>query len=139
MGRLLLFEGFIEISPIAKGRPRMSTITGKAYTPKKTGIYERQLKNILLQKHYNCKMIPKDYPICVQVHFLLPPLKTIKKHYPTTRPDIDNLFKAFADAANGILWADDSQIIEALISKKYADEIVGIKYEIFGQLPSASA
>jgi len=52
----------------------------------------------------------------------------IKEGYPVfkeTKPDLlDNLFKGFADALNGIVWQDD-----ALIS--YCKEI----YKIYGEHP----
>lgn len=132
MNKLLMFEGFLEITPIAKGRPRMSTVTGKAYTPMKTAVYERTLKHLLYNTHRPNIPASKDVPICVRVTFFMPKLKTVKRDYPTGRPDLDNLFKAFADAANGMLWSDDSQIVEVLLSKRIADELVGIRYHVYG-------
>lgn len=42
---------------------------------------------------------------------------------PITRTgDIDNLFKAVADALNGVAYDDDSQIVEATVRKLYLDE-----------------
>ena len=41
--------------------------------------------------------------------------------YPP-RGDVDNLFKSVADAANEILWEDDSQIVRMVSEKKWADE-----------------
>jgi Holliday junction resolvase RusA-like endonuclease len=39
------------------------------------------------------------------------------RQWKTTRPDADNLAKAVFDALNGILWADDSQIVNSTVSK----------------------
>jgi Holliday junction resolvase RusA-like endonuclease len=39
--------------------------------------------------------------------------------YHTKRPDIDNLTKAVKDALKGIIYADDSQIVEAHLYKQY--------------------
>ena len=41
---------------------------------------------------------------------------------PTTKPDIDNLSKGIMDALNGVIWKDDSQVVELLLSKIYDDE-----------------
>lgn len=38
------------------------------------------------------------------------------------RPDIDNLAKAVLDAMTGIVWADDAQIIELRITKRWAEK-----------------
>ena len=41
---------------------------------------------------------------------------------PTKKPDIDNIFKAIADALNGVAYADDKQIVHMRADKYYADE-----------------
>ena len=40
---------------------------------------------------------------------------------PLKRPDIDNCAKNILDALNGILYADDKQIVELTIRKHYAE------------------
>jgi len=40
---------------------------------------------------------------------------------PDTKPDFDNLTKWVCDLANGILWTDDAQIVEAHIFEKYSE------------------
>lgn len=40
--------------------------------------------------------------------------------YKTTKPDIDNLFKAATDAMTGIIWEDDDQICVNRSSKWFA-------------------
>lgn len=39
--------------------------------------------------------------------------------HPTTRPDLDNLFKALTDSLNGLIWEDDSQIVQFEAKKTY--------------------
>lgn len=39
---------------------------------------------------------------------------------PTARPDWDNFGKV-TDAFNGIVWVDDSQVVEAMVIKRYAE------------------
>ena len=47
--------------------------------------------------------------------------KSSKFAYPP-KGDCDNLFKSVADAGNGVLWKDDSQLVRIICSKKFASE-----------------
>ena len=40
----------------------------------------------------------------------------------TGKPDLDNLIKLVKDAGNGILWVDDSQIVQLEATKVYTAE-----------------
>jgi Holliday junction resolvase RusA-like endonuclease len=40
---------------------------------------------------------------------------------PAHAPDIDKLLRAVMDALTGIAYADDSQVIEVMVSKVYGD------------------
>jgi Holliday junction resolvase RusA-like endonuclease len=40
--------------------------------------------------------------------------------HPTTRPDVLKLARAVEDACTGILWHDDAQIVEEVLTKAYA-------------------
>jgi Holliday junction resolvase RusA-like endonuclease len=39
--------------------------------------------------------------------------------YPATRPDVTKLLRAVEDAATGLLWADDAQIVTQSAAKRY--------------------
>jgi len=41
---------------------------------------------------------------------------------PTGRPDADNISKLVLDACNGIVYADDSQIVDLTVTKFYGTE-----------------
>ena len=62
-------------------------------------------------------------PISVRITFTFkaPRKKDIgePKH---TRPDLDNLCKQIMDAANGVLWEDDSQVFSLFASKRWGEE-----------------
>ena len=47
---------------------------------------------------------------------------------PTTKPDWDN-FGKITDALNGIVWKDDSQVIDGRVIKRYSDE-PGLRIEV---------
>ena len=46
--------------------------------------------------------------------------KRCKRPYPTVKPDDDNLCKV-RDAFNGVVWVDDSQVVESHLYKLYTD------------------
>lgn len=50
-----------------------------------------------------------------------------KERHHTKRPDIDNLAKAVKDALKGIIYSDDSQIVEAHLYKQYGEPEVRIE------------
>jgi crossover junction endodeoxyribonuclease RusA len=62
-------------------------------------------------------------PLALTVHFLLPAPKTIKRVWPTTRPDLDKLVRSTFDALTiGGLWLDDSQVVTLMANKQYATD-----------------
>jgi len=46
----------------------------------------------------------------------------LKKSYPITTPDLDNMLKLVCDACEGIVYKNDSQIVQALAYKRYSDK-----------------
>ena len=59
--------------------------------------------------------------------FYLPRPKTIKKAdrpLPIVPPDVDKLLRGCLDAIgqSGYIWGDDSQVVEAVARKHYADD-----------------
>ena len=72
-----------------------------------------------------------DTPLRIEVEYLFSPPKSLPKHdfvaiqqgrvfFKTTRPDLaDNLNKGLLDALTGIVWKDDSVIVEVYARKVY--------------------
>ena len=108
--------------PVAKGRPRATTINGQAsmYTPKKTANYENLVALAAQQMMVSTehRMLEGPLGLSFTATFSIPKSWTKKRlldHsiYPesvTKKPDIDNLLKALGDGMNGVVYADDSQI-----------------------------
>ena len=59
----------------------------------------------------------------VRVVFALPRPKSLAKKVSAhiKRPDIDKLARAALDALSGVIWRDDSQVVELVASKSYAE------------------
>ena len=65
-----------------------------------------------------------DGPVRLTVAFYLPRPKKYKRGVPAahlTAPDWDKLARAIGDALTQVVYRDDSQIVEAVIGKFYAD------------------
>ena len=102
------------IEPVPKGRPRVTRYA--TFTPKKTLVFEKEIAH-LARTYYTKK--PLEGHLAVLLKFYLKRGKTVKIQYPTVKPDIDNLIKSVLDPLNGIIWGDDSQIVEIAVSKRY--------------------
>lgn len=59
-------------------------------------------------------------PVNVTARFTFArPKSASKRREHTVKPDIDKLGRALLDAMTGILYADDSQVVSLMLSKRY--------------------
>lgn len=115
------------VVPTPKARPRIAN--GHAFTPNKTRYAEEAIAEML--KSDGALLYEKRQPLRVVVTFsVLRPKSTPKEFaFPHVRPDLDQYVKLVLDAANGILWFDDSQVVDIRAMKIYATE-GGIDLEV---------
>lgn len=102
--------------PVPMARPRV-TMHG-TYTPKEC----RQYKNLVATAAKSVmrdNMMFEAEPLECRVRFIFPLPKTRKNPWATSRPDLDNLYKAVTDSMIGIVYKDDAQIVRAFIEKAY--------------------
>lgn len=116
----------IWIEPVAAARPRFGN--GFTYTPTKY----RQFKNsamILLKEKYKGPPLSGALEVCVVFSILRP--KSVVREFPEVKPDLDNYIKAIFDAANNILWKDDSQIVDLHSFKIYGEPsiLISVKHK----------
>jgi crossover junction endodeoxyribonuclease RusA len=64
---------------------------------------------------------PLDEPLELSVIFYLPRPKSVTRDFPAVMPDVDKLLRAVFDSLSGIIYVDDSRIIQATAQKRYAD------------------
>lgn len=116
--------------PQGKQRPRIGKIGQHArmFTPAKTVAYEGLVAHAAQQALAGAALM--DGPVAVNL-FLdcqVPASWSGKKqraalageHWPTTKPDADNVVKAVFDGCNGVLWRDDVQVVQLRVVKRYA-------------------
>lgn len=114
--------------PQGKARPRFNTLTGRAYTPNKTGAYERLVA--LCYKQAGGKLLDGAIRIDIKAYYPIAKSHTKKNKAAmesgeikaTIKPDIDNVAKAVLDGLNGVAFEDDKQVINLRIAKAYANE-----------------
>lgn len=128
--------------PHGKGRPKFARRGNfvQTYTDAKTVSYED-----LVRFHANIAMIdlaPIEGPVAVYIYIKLAVPKSYSKkrteaclsglERPTKKPDWDNVAKSICDAMNGIVYQDDTQIVDAYVTKVYAANSgvdVGVKFK----------
>jgi Holliday junction resolvase RusA-like endonuclease len=130
-GQGMTFQVIFQVdgTPVPKGRPRFAR-RGKfvsTYSPKTTVDYESRVSEAAKEAMGSQK--PLEGPIVACIYITLPiPASYSKKRSqaclsgeerPTKRSDIDNFCKAIFDGMNGIVFADDSQVVSLHATKVY--------------------
>ena len=116
-------------NPIAKARPRFARRGKFVTTYNCQDTEEGKVRWTMMSQFMDEDPILAGVGIKLYCRFFMPiPASTTKKHrllmegcaFPhTKKPDLDNLVKFIKDCANGILWADDSQVVSLVASKAY--------------------
>ena len=113
-----------------KGRPRVNTNTGIAYTPTKTRDYEELIQQYFLLNYSRNKPFENRVSIKIIAYFGLPKTANKKEQEemlnsnisPTKKPDIDNIAKIVLDGLNGLAFIDDLQVTKIELEKVYSKE-----------------
>lgn len=122
-------------TPVAKGRPRISTRGGfaRAFTPAKTVAYEGLIALAAQDAMKGAAPYVGPVSVTVTATFPIPASWSRKKQatalWHTGRPDGDNLLKAVGDGLNGVAFKDDSQVASARIVKRYG-AVPGLMVEV---------
>ena len=120
----------VEGDPKGKGRPRFSTF-GKftrVYTDKQTTDYEAVIKSYAA--HAMGSSDPLETAVSVFLYVRLPVPQSYSKkrteaclsglEKPCKKPDIDNIAKTYLDGMNGVIFKDDTQVIDLHVKKVYS-------------------
>ena len=125
-----MFKITIMGEPIAQGRPRFSKRGANTvvYDPPKSKAYKNKIKKEL----ESITIEPFIEPIraCFNIYVPIPKSYTKKQRrlieegslQPGKKPDLSNYIKLIEDAANGVLYTDDSLIVEITAKKVYSEE-----------------
>lgn len=127
----LVVTFIVDGDPVPKGRPRFARRGQfvQTYTDAKTIDYETQVAMRARHAIGSTKPLEGALSVFLYLRYTVPASYSKKRkeaclrgvEYPK-RIDIDNVYKSVTDAMNGIVYLDDSQIVEAHIKKVYAEE-----------------
>lgn len=110
--------------PTAWARPRARVFNGRAqfFTSSKARTASTAIRTLL--QGQQALLHPRPTPVSLWVNFLVqrPVRAPARVMWPTTRPDIDQYLKLLLDAGNGILWEDDSQVVQINMLKVFAPD-----------------
>ena len=115
----------VDTLPVAQPRPRV-TKRGNfatAYTPANHAVHDfkTDVKHTCQQK-YKGDVLDLAFFLCVEFYFPRPSnkiwkTKSMPREYRTGKPDLDNLIKPIKDCLTGIVWTDDSRVVDMRITK----------------------
>lgn len=109
---------------VPQARPRVfvdkKTGRSRAVTPASTKVW-RQWVGLAALAHQPGALW--DGPIRLEIDFYMQRPKSTPKRvvYPATKPDFDNLVKCVIDSLEGLIYTNDSRIVQASICKHYGD------------------
>ena len=63
-----------------------------------------------------------DGPLFLFATFYAPKPKSVRRAFPTVKPDLTKLLRGLEDAMTGVIYRDDAQIIEQFMSKRYGTQ-----------------
>ncbi len=110
--------------PVAQGRGRVAVIAGHArvYDPAKSRSWKGAAAVHMLEAMAGWPPLTGPVALGVQAVFSMPKSRWQRSRirpaeWHCKRPDLDNVIKAVKDAAKGVLWLDDSQVVTISASK----------------------
>lgn len=116
---------------VGKGRPKFARRGNfvSTYTPEKTANYENLVKLAAHSAMNSADPFASHVSCTIDVQVMPAPSWSNKKRMaaisgdirPTGKPDLDNVAKGILDAMNGIVFKDDSQVVELILRKRYAE------------------
>jgi len=119
-------------NPVGKGRPRATSRGGfvRMYTDEKTEAYESAVADEARIAMREWQAFDTPMQLQLSAYYPIPKSWSKKKRqmamdgeiHPQVKPDLDNVMKAVLDAMNGVVYVDDSQVINMVATKRYSSD-----------------
>ena len=120
----------VDGDPVGKQRARYAKRGNfvQTYTPDKTRNYESSIKEAAIQAMGSNEIL--ETPVNLYLYIRAPIPKSLPKkrleaclnglEKPIKKPDASNVLKSVEDAMNGVVYKDDSQIVNIHVTKVYS-------------------
>jgi Holliday junction resolvase RusA-like endonuclease len=120
----------VDANPVGKQRARYAKRGNfvQTYTPDKTRNYESLIKEAAIEAMGSSE--PLETPVTLYLYIRAPIPKSLPKkrieaclnglEKPIKKPDASNVLKSVEDAMNGVVYKDDSQIVNIHVAKVYS-------------------
>ena len=122
----------VEGNPVGKQRARYAKRGNfvTAYTPEKTRTYETLIKESAKQAMGSSEPLETPVTLYLYIRVTIPKSCTKKRlediqngsEKPIKKPDASNILKSVEDGMNGVVYKDDSQIVNIHVAKVYSSE-----------------
>lgn len=120
----------VEGEPKGKGRPRFTRAGSftRVYTDKQTLDYESLIKSFAMEAMGSTDPLETPVSVFLYVRHPIPPSYSKKRteaclsglEKPCKKPDIDNIAKTYLDGMNGVVFVDDTQVVDLHVKKVYS-------------------
>lgn len=116
----------VDTEPQGKARPRFDSRSHRTYTPAQTLRYEWEIRQTWKERYSDRAPMVGDLAVEIIARFRMPVSWSARKRQRTEgshcrkKPDADNIAKAVLDALNEYAYADDAQVVELKVSKRWA-------------------
>jgi len=130
MSMMITFK--VDGDPVGKQRARYAKRGNfvQTYTPDKTRNYEVLIKEAATQAMGSNEIL--ETPVNLYLYIRAPIPKSLPKkrleaclngsEKPIKKPDASNVLKSVEDAMNGVVYKDDSQIVNIHVTKVYSSQ-----------------
>ena len=120
----------VDANPVGKQRARYAKRGNfvQTYTPDKTRNYESLIKEAAIQAMGSNEILETPVNLYLYIRAPIPQSYSKKRseaclngsEKPIKKPDASNVLKSVEDAMNGVVYKDDSQIVNIHVAKVYS-------------------
>ena len=133
----MLLRVTLDVEPRGKQTARTVTqakggkhlLRPRTYTPAETEDLQTRIRAMTIGELNRLglpkPLVPAPSPVfLLTTYSLRRPTKGLSAHlaFPTKKPDLSNMTKLLEDAENGVLWTDDSQVVQNLERKVWSPD-----------------